>query len=187
METPREDECRFIESTLSRISTEVDALLAEKARLNRRLNTLRSRTSVLPPETLTAILEYACLGQHERSVLASVCSHWYQVVHNTPSLWTSVSLCYTHRNGADFLLYHHQKAKGVPLAVELRGLSPTDKRPAPTEFINPLCRTLLKDIAHDLRSLVFRDVYPTPSGISLRLTPAEILVSHSWKISHCGY
>ncbi|KAF5361906.1 hypothetical protein D9756_002820 [Leucocoprinus leucothites] len=160
METPREDECRFIESTLSHISTEVDALLAEKARLSRRLNTLRSRTSVLPPETLTAILEYACLGQHERSALASVCAHWYQVVHTTPSLWASVSLRYTRRNGVEFLLYHHRNAKCAPLSVELRETQ-RNGRPAQQEsVIDPLFRTLLKDIAHDLRSLVFHGICP---------------------------
>ncbi|KAF5362528.1 hypothetical protein D9756_002819 [Leucocoprinus leucothites] len=147
------DECRFIESTLSRISAEITTLLAQKARLRQRLNTLRAHTSVLPPETLACIFDYTCLGHRDRSNISSVCSHWHKIVQTTPSLFTFISMRYNRANAVDFLLHHHRHAKDIPLNVELhagRYVSPQKMR--------PLLNTLLTEIPHNLKSLTFHNI-----------------------------
>ncbi|KAF9444912.1 hypothetical protein P691DRAFT_785912 [Macrolepiota fuliginosa MF-IS2] len=52
-----EEECKFIEVTITRIEDEIVALHLKKALLRRRLNASRARTKVLPPEILTKIFE----------------------------------------------------------------------------------------------------------------------------------
>lgn len=157
MQAP-DDECIFIKATLSRLSEEVDSLCTREARLRQRLNTLRASTSILPVETLVSIFGYARRWKYHRNPrIGSVCSYWRNVLHSTPSLWTSVSLHYTQRNAVDLLLHQHQCSGGIPLAIKLskqRNTSNVDNTPLlPILLLDP-------NISHNIRSLGFDDINP---------------------------
>ncbi|KAJ3570603.1 hypothetical protein NP233_g4291 [Leucocoprinus birnbaumii] len=165
MNTPLGDECRFIESTITRISAEIDALFRQKANLSQRLNTLRAHPSVLPPETLATIFEYVSgAAVHERSTVASVCSHWHHVVHSTPSLWTSVTASLRQNRGVERMDYYREKAQGMPLSVTLHGWSLyTFQGHAPIphqEHDYPIMRVLLVSMPRSLRLLEINCVNP---------------------------
>ncbi|KAF9449164.1 hypothetical protein P691DRAFT_791426 [Macrolepiota fuliginosa MF-IS2] len=87
--------------------------------MRRRLNELRAQTSVLPPETLSTISQYACALQlmvdeddpHLPVVLGTISTRWRKVVYSTPSLWMHLIVtlenaqCTSHANLTLLQLY----------------------------------------------------------------------------------
>lgn len=96
----QQDEVDILGGQLAKLDDEIGTLMTKRAKIRCRLNQFRARTSVLPPEALSIIFQYACdlpetanLDDDHRPVaITSVSVHWREVAQSTPSIWNRLCL-----------------------------------------------------------------------------------------------
>ncbi|KAF9442062.1 hypothetical protein P691DRAFT_765617 [Macrolepiota fuliginosa MF-IS2] len=130
MGLPTEEECKFIELTITHIEDEIIALHLKKALLCRRLNASRARTKVLPPEILTKIFEDVGGRWKKNRRVGGVCFYWRQVLMAFPPFWTCISLNCAAETAPNLLRLHLQNTRGAPLSIELVSQGYYDDPPA---------------------------------------------------------
>ncbi|KAF9447608.1 hypothetical protein P691DRAFT_671137, partial [Macrolepiota fuliginosa MF-IS2] len=115
------NEIASILTEIDRLESSLRILNNEHSLLSQRLNTLRSSARNLPSETLSLIFQFAApplditsrslrpypeeiygdeKGHYLPTILSAVCSHWRDVIHGTPQLWTSLVMDVVTRRGA---------------------------------------------------------------------------------------
>ncbi|KAF5361853.1 hypothetical protein D9756_002056 [Leucocoprinus leucothites] len=181
-----EDEVAYILTETRRIEDQIQQLHESKASLLRRMNAVQSSTRALPPETLSYIFQHTspapdffrgARGSIQSDevkfafhlVLGSVSSHWRQVVHSTPILWSSIRISdipspRRAEKWSAFLQACFQKSGGLPLDMAFdrfgRILQPSDC------FFSPKTDNILLENCHRIRSLRF-DYYVCEKWLTL--------------------
>ncbi|KAF5355913.1 hypothetical protein D9756_004377 [Leucocoprinus leucothites] len=131
---PRQESAVFLYDKASQLAQLIKSLQNERVSLLQELNCIQSPVMSLPNETLSIIFEHACLPHdlspqpedrpvnHFRFIIAAVCSHWRNVAHGTPGLWSSVALYitpYNTRKKVEILEGIWSLVKTSPLALSL--------------------------------------------------------------------
>lgn len=113
------DEKRHVEGLITQLQE-------RHAGLQRRLDKIQDPAyplSMLPPETLSHILQYACPTPTSHLVLRSVSSYWNQIVQSTPQLWARIYLGMITKENADtcaaYIELCLRNSGSVPLKLSL--------------------------------------------------------------------
>uniref|UniRef100_A0A0W0FY09 F-box domain-containing protein n=1 Tax=Moniliophthora roreri TaxID=221103 RepID=A0A0W0FY09_MONRR len=110
-----EKELKNYQVEISRLRTAILTLESKQEGVKRMMDKYRSLLSPIhrvPPEVLKNIFEYSCRINHlnmgslpPAMTLSAVCGRWRELVLNTPSLWSSISIDYLYweRGSCEFL------------------------------------------------------------------------------------
>ncbi|KXN90861.1 hypothetical protein AN958_03515 [Leucoagaricus sp. SymC.cos] len=132
----RDEELDLVSGELDQLDDEYLSLLTKRAKMRARLNGIRAPTSFLTTELLSFIFQYACFlpclidedDPHLPIILSSVSTHWREVAHSVPSLWSQITVnvnhpCHASANTLSLLRLYLDNAGKHSLSLRITVLS----------------------------------------------------------------
>jgi hypothetical protein len=156
----QQEEPDILETQLAELDREIDTLKTKRAKVRTRFNRFRARTSVLAPETLSIIFQYACNlsdiasidDDHRPVTISSVSVHWREVAQSTPSIWDRLFVNLKHPKHASVaafsliqLYYKHLGSQCINLRLWLHSSWEDDEGQVPNVPIQSVFQFILTD------------------------------------------